>query len=170
LGVSHPFTNHHTQMIGMPLHGPNAPKTTRSPINRHISWTDTPHPWVHTHYLMLFLVSIFMTLHGCDDGVVQPLWCTHATKGRRNHYSGVLPHYPTLTKMKSKTFFFIAREEGLCPLGLAHHHRSPRCSYQCPYYKLFPNYFLPSLCSLYVSSLNLPKVCGFPKRPYILPH
>jgi len=62
-----------------------------------------------------FLVLIAMTLYGCANGVIQPLWCAHAAKGRQVHSLGVLPSCPILSQMQPKSPSSISREEGCVP-------------------------------------------------------
>jgi len=76
LGVLRPFTNPHSNNSSCPLCGPGAsiqdhtPIQDCTPINRHVSWTDTPHHWERAPCLVRSLVLIVVTPHGCVDGFV----------------------------------------------------------------------------------------------------
>jgi hypothetical protein len=86
-------------------------------------------------FLVIFLVSIVMTLHGCVDGVIQPLRCTHASKCRWVHYLGMLPSCPTLV-LCICTFCL----PYMCILASVNVHiQKPKCTYtealfrKCPF-------------------------------------
>jgi hypothetical protein len=88
LGVSCPLRTIVPKRTDVPLCGPSAPNELTHQSS-HLLDRHTPSLSMHTPCLVLFLVSIDMTLRGCADGVIQPLQCTHATKGRQVHSLGV---------------------------------------------------------------------------------
>jgi hypothetical protein len=144
------------------------------PSTIHVSWTDMPHPWARAPCLMLFLVSIIVTLMGVSMGSFNLSVCPCLPKGRWVHSLGVLPSFPTLSQMQPKSSSSIAREEGCVPPWVCTcHHHAPRCSCPHPNIFVFPtDCFLLVLfvCSIVESSQGAHALGGCLERPYILPH
>jgi hypothetical protein len=130
---------------------------TDAPINRHVSWTDAPHTWAGNPFLVLFLVSIVVTLHRCVDGVIQPLWCTHASKCRWVHYLGVLPSCLALAQTQPNSSLSIAREEGCVPPWGRTSPSCPKVLLPTPIIQVLTQLLVSPLCSSSVPLSNIPK-------------
>jgi hypothetical protein len=107
--------------------------------------------------LCTLLMSIIVTPHGCVDGVIQPLWCTHVVEGRWVHSLGMLPSCPTLSQTQPKSPSIILRKVRCVPPWC---HTSPSCTQGAPSHTQTSSFTQPitsSLCSSSIPSSNLPK-------------
>jgi hypothetical protein len=155
LGVSCPFVNPHSNDSSCPC-GLGAPKQACAPINRHVSWTDMPHPWVCPLPCAL-LVSIIVTPCGCVDGVIQPLWCAHVVEGRWVHSLGMLPSCPTLAQTQPKSSVNHSKASKVCVPPWCH--MSPSCTQGAPAHTHMSSFTQPITCPFMFSFPTHPQVC-----------
>jgi hypothetical protein len=158
LGVSHPFMNRHTQPTVVPLHGPNVPIQAHVLPSTIFSWTNMPHPWVHTP---LSLCSSLCRSSQLSMGVLMESFNLSSVPMLPREdgsttwvCSQVAPPFP---KHNPSLHRPSQGKKGVCPLGLTRHHRAPRCSFPHPNIFVFPtNHFLLVLF-VHSITLNLPK-------------
>jgi hypothetical protein len=132
LGVSHPFTNHHTQ----PTVTPSWTQCTQtSPFTHqpsHLLDRHTPSLGTHPLPCALPCVDHHDSLVGVSMGSSN---LSNAPMLPREDgstpwaCSQVAPSFP---KCNPSLHHPSQGKKGVCPLGLTHHHRAPRCSFPHP--------------------------------------